>query len=239
MCAACSRTCVQPSTWNSCADRVVIHRRAQSALTKSPPLTNAVAAGAGTAPGDAVSTSSAAPASAPATPVPVPAPARPPVRSAPSGIAQLRKSEGELAHAAAAPGEAMNLDDFILPSSVGSPAGLLDEPPNEMGPPSHATAPAIPIRKANQSSHDQNHALAHASAPPVPPIVTREHEFGYVQRHVRKTSIDERRVSRPCPLPLSLPPFHTPHSSANLLSAPQATSRGLSAGTSREQHHDA
>ncbi|KAF2689082.1 hypothetical protein K458DRAFT_399911 [Lentithecium fluviatile CBS 122367] len=127
----------------------------------------------------------------PTTAAPAP---RPALRSAPSGIAQLRQSVDEKAQtlAASGAGDAMNLDDFIMPSSVGSPAGLLDEPPNEMRAPSHATAPAIPIRKANQS-HDQNLALAHASAPPVPPIVTREHEFGYVQRHVRKTSIDERR----------------------------------------------
>jgi GATA-binding protein len=128
---------------------------------------------------------------------------RPALRSAPSGIAQLRQSVDHQAQSQtlSAQGDAMNLDDFIQPSSVGSPAGLLDEPepPNEMRAPSHATAPAIPIRKANQS-HDQNHALAHASAPPVPPIINREHEFGYVQRHVRKTSIDERRVS-----PLSPP----------------------------------
>lgn len=123
--------------------------------------------------------------------------ARPALHSAPSGIAQLRQSVDRQARAPSLPGDAMNLDDFIQPSSVGSPAGLLDEPPNEMRAPSHATA--IPIRKPNQSSHDQNLALAHASAPPVPPIVLREHEFGYVQRHVRKTSIDERRVS-----PLSL-----------------------------------
>lgn len=88
----------------------------------------------------------------------------------------------------------MNLDDFILASSVGSPAGLPPSPSNETRVPSNATAPAIPIRKANQS-HDQNLSLARASAPSVPPTINREDEFGYVQRHVRKTSIDERRVS--------------------------------------------
>jgi GATA-binding protein len=159
------------------------------------------------------------------------APGRPAVRSAPSGIAQLRQSVDRQAHTQSVQGDAMNLDDFIQPSSVGSPAGLLEESPNEMRAPSHATAPAIPIRKPNQS-HDQNHALAHASAPPVPPIVNREHEFGYVQRHVRKTSIDERRVS---PVSPSRPPLYP----ANCLSAPQAASRGLSSGSSREQHHDA
>ncbi|KAJ4297978.1 Sodium- and chloride-dependent GABA transporter 1 [Kalmusia sp. IMI 367209] len=90
--------------------------------------------------------------------------------------------------------DAMNLDDFIQPSSVGSPAGLPPSPSNEMRTSSTATAPAIPIRKANQH-HDPDLSLAHASAPSVPPALhrDRENEFGYVQRRVRKTSIDERR----------------------------------------------
>ncbi|KAF2116550.1 hypothetical protein BDV96DRAFT_644979 [Lophiotrema nucula] len=111
-------------------------------------------------------------------------------KSAPSGIAQLRKSVDSQAQIQLP--ESMNLDDFIIPSSVGSPAGLSPSPSNEMRPPSNATAPAIPIRKPNQS-HDLNSHLARASAPSVPPPVVREHDFGYVQRHVRKTSIDERR----------------------------------------------
>ncbi|KAF1962940.1 hypothetical protein CC80DRAFT_398821 [Byssothecium circinans] len=139
----------------------------------------------------------------PKSPPSMAAPARPALKSAPSGIAQLRKSVDQQAQTQAnqAPvqaqaqpplSDAMNLDDFILPSSVGSPAGLSPSPSNEMGPPSNATAPAIPIRKANQS-HDHNLSLARASAPSVPPVINRENEFGYVQRHVRKTSIDERR----------------------------------------------
>ncbi|KAF2268171.1 hypothetical protein CC78DRAFT_15643 [Lojkania enalia] len=116
--------------------------------------------------------------------------AMPTPKSVPSGIAQLRKSVDQQAQAQHS--DAMNLDDFIFPSSVGSPAGLSPPPSNEMRAPSHATAPAIPIRKPNQAQ-DQNSHLARASAPPVPPLITRENEFGYVQRHIRKTSIDERR----------------------------------------------
>ena len=167
-------------------------------------------------------------------PPPMPAPPRPALKSAPSGIAQLRRSvdqqaQVQLPQPAA---DAMNLDDFIQPSSVGSPAGLPPSPSNETPTLSNATAPAIPIRTANQY-HDQNLGLAHASAPPVPPAIhrDRENEFAYVQRHVRKTSIDERRVSLhplvPCP----------PHP-ANPLSASQAASRGLSTGASCQQHHD-
>lgn len=98
----------------------------------------------------------------------------------------------------------MNLDDFIFPSSVGSPAGLSPEPSHAAEGPFSAGASGVPIRKANQPS-DHNLALAHASAPPVPPQIRRENEFGYVPRHVRKTSIDERRVSclsRPLCIPL-------------------------------------
>jgi GATA-binding protein len=121
----------------------------------------------------------------------VPAGARPALKSAPSGIAQLRRSVDQQAQTPQP--EAMNLDDFIFPSSVASPAGLPASPPNEMQAASNATAPAIPIRKPNQP-HDHL-SLARASAPSIPPTIIREDEFGYVQRHVRKTSIDERRVS--------------------------------------------
>ncbi|CAI6266211.1 unnamed protein product [Periconia digitata] len=127
------------------------------------------------------------------------APARPAPKSAPSGIAQqLRKSVDQRAQTPTPQSQdVMNLDDFILPSSVGSPAGLPPSPSNESKPMPNVAAPAIPIRKPNQSSHhndlDLDLSLARASAPSVPPVVHRENEFGYVQRHVRKTSIDERR----------------------------------------------
>lgn len=134
--------------------------------------------------------------------------ARPAMRTAPSGIAQqLRKSSEQQAQVpppvlqpqpqAPAPAhDTMNLDDYIFSSSVGSPAGLSPEPSNETPGPYNATAPAIPIRKPNAAS-DHNLSLARASAPSVPPLINRENEFGYVPRHVRKTSIDERRVRSP------------------------------------------
>ncbi|OCK84730.1 hypothetical protein K432DRAFT_400871 [Lepidopterella palustris CBS 459.81] len=114
--------------------------------------------------------------------------------SAPSGIAQLRKSIDLQAqtHMQHSQSDAMNLDDFIFPSSVASPAGLSPSPSNEKAASSNAIAPAIPIRKTSQVS-DQNLHISRASAPSVPPTITREHDFGYIQRHVRKTSIDERR----------------------------------------------
>ena len=124
---------------------------------------------------------------------------RPPPRSAPSGIAQqLRKSQdhhqahGDHHHHhyhQQQTHDAMNLDDFIFPSSVGSPAGLSPEVSNEDAAPFIATAPAIPIRKPHLAS-DHNLSLARASAPSVPPAIKREDEFDYIPRLVLKTSFD-------------------------------------------------
>ncbi|KAB2579244.1 Zinc finger GATA-type protein [Lasiodiplodia theobromae] len=117
--------------------------------------------------------------------------------TAPSGIAQLRSlsrdKQAQLDLEASKP-EPMNLDDFIVPSSVASPAGVPHSPSASDDQPSstNATAPAIPIRKQSQLN-DQTLHISRASAPSVQPVVSRENEFGYVQRHVRKTSIDERR----------------------------------------------
>ena len=135
--------------------------------------------------------------------------ARPLLRTAPSGIAQQLRSAADQQmqtqvhqhqHQQQPPPpqthDTMNLDDFIFPSSVGSPAGLSPDPSHGAEGPFSAAGPGVPIRKANQlHDHDHNLSLAHASAPPVPPQINRENEFGYVPRHVRKTSIDERRVS--------------------------------------------
>lgn len=115
----------------------------------------------------------------------------------PSGIAQLRQSADQ--HAAGHGGtiESMNLDDFIVPSSIASPSGISISPTSSDLQPtaSTATASAIPIRK-QQQLQEQDTSSARASAPSVPPTIKLGgNDFDYVQRHVRKTSIDERRVS--------------------------------------------
>ena len=164
--------------------------------------------------------------------------ARPPPRTAPSGIAQqLRKSSEQHAQVPQQQlqpqSDPMNLDDFIFPSSVASPAGLSPDPSTDMAAvPSHATAPSILIRKPNQAN-DHNLSLAHASAPPVPPAINRENEFGYVHRHVRKTSIDERRVS--CLSPSTTMSLYIP---TDTLSASEAACRGLTTSPACQQHHD-
>ncbi|KAF2210781.1 hypothetical protein CERZMDRAFT_106625 [Cercospora zeae-maydis SCOH1-5] len=118
-----------------------------------------------------------------------------PAQNAPSGIAQLRKSSehsGPAAQQQAAADDQMNLDEFLEPSSIGSPAGISPSPAPEHS--ATVSASAIPIK---QQQRLQNHELSvgRASAPSVPPLEqSRTHrEFFYVQRHVRKTSIDERR----------------------------------------------
>ncbi|KAJ9631892.1 Sodium- and chloride-dependent GABA transporter 1 [Taxawa tesnikishii (nom. ined.)] len=94
----------------------------------------------------------------------------------PSGIAQLRNS----LDASTQQTEFMNLDDFIVPSSIGSPAGVSPTPSGiETSTFSAATASAIPIRK-QQQIQDQDVHVSRASAPSVPPTVLNKDEFGYV-----------------------------------------------------------
>lgn len=63
-----------------------------------------------------------------------------------------------------------------------------------------ATAPGIPINRRQQQIQDEEMNLSRASAPSVGPFEQdrQMNEFGYVPRHVRKTSIDERRVRLDC-----------------------------------------
>lgn len=85
----------------------------------------------------------------------------------------------------------MNIDDFIFPGSVASPAGVLPSPPTYPATNTHSSAAAIPImrRKEAQDTHI-------SGLPPSAPSRDRKlaDEFNYVQRRVRKTSIDETKV---------------------------------------------
>jgi GATA-binding protein len=93
----------------------------------------------------------------------------------------------------------MNLDEFIVPTSIGTPAGISPTPSSTMPEleSATATAPGMPINRRQQQLQDEGLNSARASAPSGAPFEQgRTHnEFGYVPRHVRKTSIDERRVS--------------------------------------------
>lgn len=119
---------------------------------------------------------------------------RPKNLNAPSGIARLRES-GE--RQPSPNSDAMNIDDLIMPTSIATPSFSPSPPP----PASNATASAIPIhaRKDNQEAQ-------HASFLPSAPQHNRPRngEFDYVQRRLRKTSIDETRVRHAAGLVLTL-----------------------------------
>lgn len=89
----------------------------------------------------------------------------------------------------------MNLDDFIVPNSIASPTGLTPPVNDHLAKSANKTA-ALPINTKKNAQHSTPtplvpgsvlHPLAHSG---------RIGEFDYVQRRVRKTSVDERRVSR-------------------------------------------
>jgi len=118
----------------------------------------------------------------------------------------------------------MNLDDYIFSENVATPAGPgSDAPPPEVkagaaavaaaataAVPAPAPAPAapgeeklghsvssaIPIKSRKESAQQTHHAHFVPQSVPVPAHHQRaQDEFGYVNRHHRKTSIDDRRVS--------------------------------------------
>lgn len=161
--------------------------------------------------------------------------------SAPSGIAQLRKSVDQSAVGLSDP---MNLDDYIFPSSVGSPAGISPSSTEDtISTSANAVATAIPI-KMKRGSHTQEAAILPPASAPIPPQHRhRNNEFDYVQRHVRKTSIDESRVSVSSHsghlIPLSLPSCKTSNITDGLrTSASETTCRILSPGPGRCQYND-
>lgn len=87
---------------------------------------------------------------------------------------------------------AMDLDDLIIPSSMGH----ADSPPEEELSMPGGDGSGIPIRSRKSQQYSMSSGFAPASVPNHPQEFQRSEEFGYVQRRVRKTSIDERMVSR-------------------------------------------
>ncbi|KAJ2893990.1 hypothetical protein MKZ38_008034 [Zalerion maritima] len=132
----------------------------------------------------------------------------------PSGIAQLRKaSENNLGH-----GDAMNLDDFINPDNIATPSGFANTPSPEAsklsddrGANPHGLTSAIPIK----SRKDAASQFVPQSVPAAPPLRRSQHEFDYVTKHYRKTSIDEKRTrKRPANFSPQVPAVNA-NSSAN------------------------
>lgn len=110
--------------------------------------------------------------------------------SVPSGIAQLRKSVDHSADQAPDP---MNLDDFLVPTSIASPAGISPGPiPDNM---QQQSQDAVPPNMRERPQISIPAGMPASSVPKSSIPITRGGEFDYVQKRVRKTSIDERRVS--------------------------------------------
>ncbi|KAI9729499.1 MAG: hypothetical protein M1818_008499 [Claussenomyces sp. TS43310] len=109
--------------------------------------------------------------------------------NAPSGIAQLRKTSDQTSQQNP---DSMNLDDFIFSDDMGTPAGISPPPEfkeKETPKSTNTVASAIPIKMRKQAGP----SLVPQSVPANQHGVRSQNEFDYVQRHVRKTSIDERR----------------------------------------------
>lgn len=84
----------------------------------------------------------------------------------------------------------MNIDDLIVPSSVASPAGVAAEAPVETLNTQNNSHVGIAIGRKDKSQQQ----LPAASLPRQMQNKGRPCEFDYVQRRVRKTSIDEKSV---------------------------------------------
>ncbi|KAM0244874.1 hypothetical protein ACHAP5_005895 [Fusarium lateritium] len=115
-----------------------------------------------------------------------------PMQNSPSGIAQLRKSsENNMAQP-----DAMNLDDFIFSDNSASPINFASPHGDRMTDDRSGSsmASAIPIKSRKEQSLQ---AFVPQSVP-VQPLhqATQGHEFNYVNRHLRKTSIDDRRTRK-------------------------------------------
>ena len=112
----------------------------------------------------------------------------------PSGIAQqLRKSTDKSAENEQL-SDAMNLDDFIVPSLVASPAGTMSPAPSGIsGQPKTRQAPPTSIAARHKPQVQIPKNLPPSSMPQTSIPTLRTAEFDYVKKRVRKTSIDERR----------------------------------------------
>ncbi|EXJ62846.1 hypothetical protein A1O7_03287 [Cladophialophora yegresii CBS 114405] len=138
--------------------------------------------------------------------------------SAPSGIAQqLRKSidQGIQREQSSDP---MNLDEFIVPSSVASPAGGMTPATAEpVTQPRNTQAPVLPITTRTKPQVHIPKNLPPSSMPQTSIPTHRTSEFDYVRKRVRKTSIDERRGGgnrkRPADFSPQVPPLPGPNAS--------------------------
>lgn len=148
-----------------------------------------------------------------------------PQTSAPSGIALLRVQSQD---GNARPPASLHFDDLIAPNSASSPAGISRSSSFDPIKAPHAQTPVIAVRKPEDPQDDPLHP-SRASAPSVPPVKGQDQsEFGYVQRRLRKTSVDERMV---CHLIIT-----ARSTSSNQCTGSQTSGRTLASSTRDEQH---
>jgi GATA-binding protein len=122
-------------------------------------------------------------------------PTRPAPHSGPSGIAQLRKSSENVTQNA----DPMNIDDFIFPENAATPAGVASPEQPSKGladKPNGLRAGAIPIKSRKEGNSNM---FVPQSVPVAAHPQRGQNEFNYINRHHRKTSIDDRRTNRKRP----------------------------------------
>lgn len=83
----------------------------------------------------------------------------------------------------------MNIDDFVFSDQAGTPAGI--ESPLGAGF-DGTNGQGMPIKNRKESNANQAEQFVPTS---VPHQREGNDEFGYIKRHQRKTSIDDRQVS--------------------------------------------
>ncbi|KAI6357343.1 mediator complex subunit [Pyricularia grisea] len=131
-----------------------------------------------------------------------------PKPNAPSGIAQqLRQTPTQKKSST---GE-MSLDDFIDSSHGSASSGLAATTPEAGKPDSASTnaiSSAIPINKSRKNEVATQSQFNPQSVPAAAQRGRMDNEFGYLKRHHRKTSIDDRRTTRKRPRGCS--PFQVP-----------------------------
>lgn len=92
----------------------------------------------------------------------------------------------------------MSLDDFIDSSHGSATSGLASSSPEAGKPDSTSTnaiSSAIPINKSRKNEVAAQSQFNPQSVPAAAQRGRMDNEFGYLKRHHRKTSIDDRKVS--------------------------------------------
>ncbi|PHH66359.1 hypothetical protein CDD81_7414 [Ophiocordyceps australis] len=128
----------------------------------------------------------------------------------PSGIAQLRQTLDLKAEP-----DAMNLDDFIFADKAAtSPSAFMSSPPPALDADADPTAASGSVAPAAIPIKLRPDGPATHLVPQSVPLHQRahNHEFNYVTRHLRKTSIDERQNRK-------RPANFSPHVSATTMSS--------------------